>query len=67
MLEIPTSDAASLILMVPGSTWVSHSGRSGWSVQVELADEGRVAADDDHGQQVGDHGDVDQRQDTQHE
>jgi hypothetical protein len=56
----------SLILSTPAFTWDSHSGWSGWSFQVKARDEGFVAADDHHDQQVGDHHHVDQAENHQH-
>lgn len=39
----------------------------GMAFEVKARDEGFVAADDDHDQQVGDHDDVDQAEDNEHD
>jgi hypothetical protein len=57
---------ASLILSTPALTCDSHSGWSGWPSR-SSGDEGLVAADDDHDQQVGDHDHVDQAEHGQHD
>src|SRR6185369_15655062 len=53
--EMPTIAIASLILCALALTSLSHSGRSGWSVELQARREGLVAAADRHYQQVGDH------------
>jgi len=67
MLEMPISEAASFTLIVPRSTWLSQSGRSFVAFQAQPAHEGGVAADHDHGQEVGDHRNVHEREDPEHE
>ena len=58
---------ASLIFSTLALTWLSHSGWSGWPPQIQARDEGLVAADDHHHQQVGDHHHVDQAEHHQHD
>ena len=58
--EMPMIAIASLIFSTLALTWLSHSGWSGWPCEIEARDEGLVAADDHHHQQVGDHHHVDQ-------
>ena len=65
--EMPMIAVASFTLSTEAFTVESHSGWSGWPSQVHARDEGLVAADDHHDEQVGDHHHVDQREHHQHE
>ena len=65
--EMPMIAIASLILSTLALTWLSHSGSSGWPLQIQAGDEGLIAADDHHHQEVRNHDDVDQPEHDQHD
>ena len=64
---MPMIAVASLTFSTEALTCESHSGSSRMALQVHAADEGLVAADDHHDQQVRDHDDVDQAEHGQHD
>ncbi len=67
MDEMPMIAMASLIFSTLALTWLEPFRLIRMAFEPEARDEGLVAADDDHDQQVGDHDHVDQAQHDQHD